>query len=72
MITPPHDLAVIYDDRADHGIRARRPPALRGEAKRQGHVVEISVFSGHRLLREAAFDLADLREVFAAALLVRR
>ena len=51
MITVADDPPIFHDNRTDHRIRARRPPALCRKAKGQGHVVEIACADGHRFLR---------------------
>lgn len=51
--TLPDDSALAHYHGANHGIRACRSPALRGEAEGHGHVMEVLIEIGHRTLRVA-------------------
>ena len=51
MVPAADDTTVLDHESADHGIRAGLTPALRREAKRQGHEVEVRGGGGHRFLR---------------------
>ena len=67
MKSLPDDPAVFDDHGTDHRIWAGRTPALRRKAKGQSHVVVILLAVGHRLLRDAAFALAEGRGYFGTA-----
>ena len=49
--TLPDDPALTNHYRSDHRIRACRFPALRRQAKGQGHVVQVPSVTTHRALR---------------------
>jgi hypothetical protein len=59
------DYATVLDYQgADHGVRTGLSPALRREAKRQGHEVEVRCSSGHRFLRVTRDRLRICRDDF--------
>jgi hypothetical protein len=51
VISAADDAAVPDHEGPDHRIRAGLAPALRREAKRQGHEVKVRCGGGHRFLR---------------------
>src|SRR5262249_28925409 len=51
VVSTTDDAAVLDDEGADHRIRTGLAPALRREAKRQGHEVEVLCGGSHRFLR---------------------